>query len=261
MAIGLARTSARNASQRRIASSTGVGPSTAASRAPADDVEQLAPAARACALSAATSPGRVGAPDAPRVPRELAAQQPRPALAALVAAGSQDGQGGVDDPPRPGGHRPRLRLEPHELALDLGACPQARLGRPGDRLVEDARGVGQAARLEQRRPERRQQLGPRRLVALQERRRALEQARARGGVAAQQRGVRRGREPLRRGRGQGALVRPGAPELGAVAVGLAEVVADRLVLDAGLGLEPARDALVQLGAPLLGQARGTRPPG
>ena len=60
-----------------------------------------------------------------------------------------------------------LGFEAHELALDLRTGLQSRPGRLIDRLVENASGVGHATRLEERRPERREQLGPRHVVALQ----------------------------------------------------------------------------------------------
>ena len=142
------------------------------------------------------------------------------------------------------GHLPGrggIGLQPHELELDERPRPLPRVVRAARRLLEHAGGVRDAAGLEQRGAERGQQLA----VAAQGGR-ALQQPRARRGVAAQQRGLGGRREPLRRRLRER---RVGLAERGAGGVRLGEVVAGGLVGRAGLGLEPARDRLVQLGAP------------
>ena len=146
----------------------------------------------------------------PAVPGELAAQQPAAGTArsrrprARARAGPRRRRVRLVDPDA------RLRLEAHELALDLRACPQARFGRPGDRLVEDARRVGRSRPASNSAAPSAGSTSPRAASSTPAGRRVLEQTRSRGGIAAQQRGVRGGRQPLRRRAGQGVLVLAGA---------------------------------------------------
>ena len=162
-ATGLAATTARNASQRRSASSTGVGPSTRGGRAPAEDREQLALVAGARARTPRPAPSR-------RRPRRPAPPSTPPARAATTRAAP--GRGRRPAPARRARRRPRRARRPRCRWSDRSpgartrARPRARGpqrgGRRGvDRLVEHLRGVGQPAGLEQRRAERRQQRRPR----------------------------------------------------------------------------------------------------
>ena len=194
----------------------------------------------------------------PRPTRAAPAAHRRAALAELVAVRLEHAQRGVRDPSVVLGDGAVTRPG----AAPAGVSTRARASSQGHRR-ERARSPRRApasasARrpgLEQRRAEPRQQLrrAPGRSCASSAGG-ALEQAARRGGVAAQERRVGRRGQPLGGRRRQRALALAGLAELGEQAVGLGEVVADRLV--AGAGRAPRASAatpLVQLRAPLLGQ--------
>ena len=124
-AAGLAATSARNASHRAIASSTGVGPERGDHRAPADEREPLPVAARALARRRPPRP-------TPRRPRPHVPPSRRAARAAAPRGTGrsrrlrdQHGERVADHARRLG--PPDAGLEPHQLALDLRARQQSRL--------------------------------------------------------------------------------------------------------------------------------------
>ena len=132
-------------------------------------------------------------------------------------------------------------LEAHQLQLDVRAEP----GSAARSIASSSTRVGvrEPAGLEQRGAEAGEQLD----------RPAPARPRARAGARRRQgrRGSAASAAAASRSAAAAAQRRVGLAERRAVAVGLGEVVADRLVRGRAR-LEPARHALVQLGAPLLG---------
>ena len=247
------------ASQRSIAVAAGVGPKNS------DDAIQPRMSIRSCsrpplrACSAASSHAAAAASARASIqlcqPRSRSAlQRPRSSPAASKTGITRSTT--AMPPPC----RRFASVEPQELALGerarRGALVAAAVGRQG-RVGEHGVRIDQPARLDQGRPQHRQQLRAAAHVAGREGHRPLEERHGRGPVAAPQRAVAGGLQPLRAARGErlGLLAAP--PELDQEAVRLLEVVAEDLLelvhALAGRSLEPVREALVELGARLLRQ--------
>ena len=170
-------------------------------------------------------------PDAPGDPHGLGPQVPGPALPGVVTLALEHRERLVGRRRACAVADARLGLEAHELALDSRAGLEPRPGRARDRLVEDGHGLGDAARLEERCPERGQQRAARRVIGSDQRGRALEQ-RARGRrIVTLGRAQAGGAQVRRRPRGErrGGLV--GLAELAAQPHGALDVVAEQLVDD------------------------------
>ena len=227
---GIADTCSRNPSQRRIASSTGVGPRTAAAaRQPMASNSSSSSPARA-AYSAALLHAASASAIWPARPGDVGAQRPQPRPAAVVVLVLEQRQDRVRDALGLLGAVARVGLEAHELSLDLRARPQRRVAHGGDRLVEHLRGLGHPPRREAARPRARAAAPRGRTVGRDERRRALQQLARRARVAAPQRAARGGLEARDRPRGQRALALAVATELARQHGRLLEVIADDLVL-------------------------------
>jgi hypothetical protein len=218
---------------------------------PAEDLEQLPLVAGAAGVLGGPPPGLVGAGGQAPGPGDPGLQAPGPALVEVVPVGLQHLEGRVRDRSRVLQLATRPRVEPHQMVLHQGPGRQpvvaAGLGVP-DGLDQDAIGVGEPARLDQGDPEPGQERGPRPAAVRQQRHRPLQQAGPAREVAADQRRTGGTPEPLGGLGRQDAFWLADPPQLGPVAVGPFEVVADDLVLGAGPGPE-AGHQLVELGPP------------
>ena len=242
---GSPRTSARNASRRRIAASAGVGPERRRGRAPADDLEQVALQAGRSARAPARAQAVVGLRHPAGVPRELAAQQPRRGTRRRTS--------------------PASAVHVGVAATLPGRAPGSVSSRTSSRSTSArARRRGSAApprpprRARGRRPPRgRPRTARRRARAAARRRRA---ARPRAPAAARPpRGRRAAARPRRRPRAA-PPPRARAPASGSPSAARAAYASARWwpavsSCVAGLRVEPARDRLVQLGAPARGRLR------
>ena len=178
----------------------------------------------------------------------------RARLAELVAVQLEHAQRRVDDPLGALRGGVGAGLEADQLALDPRAGAERRVGGGQlDRLGEHRLGLGQAACVEQRRAQPGQERRAGGVAGSDQARGALEQAGNGWAVAAGLGGVGGRLQPRRGGAAQLAFALADRGEVREQQVGLGEVVPDRLVAGAGRRLEPARDALVQLGAALLRQ--------
>ena len=255
-ATGLCATCSRISSQRRIASGTGVGPNSAAEarQASSSNSAGLVPGAarvRARALSNSSS-------DCPQRPSTHALSARRkcardwPSSSPSSSSTSQRRVGDLRGALRGG---VGARLEANQLALDACAGGQRRVGGGQlDRFGEHGLGLGQAACVEQRRSQPGQERRAGRVAGSGQARGALQQARATAEPSPRIRAASAAASSrAEAARASSRSRSPTGAEVGEQQVGLGEVVPDRLVAGAGRRLEPARDALVQLGAALLRQ--------
>ena len=246
----------RISSQRRIASGTGVGPKTAADarQQRMSNSSRSSPARSACpAARRHASSARAACPCVHAIHARRHQAAALPELVAVPVEGLQRGVRhplglvATPRPARPGaraararpGRAPRAARRPGaRCVLGLASAPSASASRPAPKRAppssrRSAGGPGRPARA-----------GPR-------------PAPAGGPPPAGPRGPApraRRPEPLRGRRGERAVALARSPELGAVAAGLREVVADDLVAGVAPRGEPVGEALVQLGAVVLRRA-------